>query len=105
MSLHLRYLLPGLKATYSGFKTQLEETVSGHCIISPACAYGCLVFRHMLWGSSWPRAVRGSRHMGSNGGITIRCCDVIKSLSGEGLSEGFTAGGFIAHTETPKPQQ
>lgn len=28
-----------------------------------------------------------------------------KSLSGEGMSEGFTAGGSIPHPETPNPQE
>lgn len=68
-----------------------------------------VMFRHMLWGLSWfgqhgPRAARESQHMDNVGGIVIQCCDVITSLSGEGMSEGFTAGGFIPHTETkPKP--
>lgn len=76
----------------------------GHCIISPAGTYGCLVFRHMLWGFSQPRAARGSQHMDSSGGITIECCDVIKSLSGERMSEGFTAGGFYYTHRNPSPQ-
>lgn len=79
------------------FKAEWEEMVFGLCIISPASTYGCFLFRHMLWGLSWPRAARESQHMDSIGGIIIQCCDVIKRLSGGGMSEGFTAGGFIPH--------
>lgn len=54
---------------------------------------------------AWPHAARESQHTDSIGGITMQCCDVIKSLSGEGMSEGFTAGGSIPHPETPNPQE
>lgn len=33
-------------------------------------------------------------------GITIQCGGLIKSLSGEGISEGFTAEDFIPHTDS-----
>lgn len=39
------------------------------------------------------------------GGVMIHCGGMIKSLSGEEVSQGFTAGSFIPHRETPNPQR
>lgn len=60
---------------------------------------------YVLGGLFWPHAVGESQHMGSIGGITIQCCDVLKSLSGERMTEGFTADGFISRTESPDTQE
>lgn len=75
------------------------QIASDHCIIRAASTYGCFEFRSIL-GQCRPYGATDSQHKDNAGGITIQCYDMIKSLSGERMSEGFAFRDCNSHTKT-----